>query len=114
LLTEHDLGLWVFANSVFYGAKVLQEHTFADQPRLFTPEAEEDWPATIQRNVLAVLARRERFRLVDEIRDVYGETLGRAGESHVLKALKVLAAQGQIAGRPASRDLYKFVVSRPR
>jgi three-Cys-motif partner protein len=51
LLTEHDLGLWAFANSVSYGAEALQEHTFADQPRLFLPEAEENWPGTIQRNV---------------------------------------------------------------
>jgi hypothetical protein len=104
----------VFANAVSYGAKVLQEHTFADRPRLFSPEAEENWPATIGRNVLAILARRNSFRLVDELRDVYGETLGRAGASHVLKALKHLAANGEIAGTPTSRDLYKFVVSRPR
>lgn len=114
LLTEHDLGLWVFANSVSYGAKALQEHTFANQPRLFPPEVEENWPATIQRNVLAILARRSSFRLVDEIRDVYGETLGRAGQSHVLKVLKDLAANGQIAGKPTSQQLYKFIVSRPR
>jgi three-Cys-motif partner protein len=114
LLTEHDLGLWVFANAVSYGAKVLQEHTFADRPRLFPPEVEENWPATIGRNVLAILARRGSFRVVDELRDVYGKTLGRAGQSHVLKALKDLAATGQIAGTPTSRQLYKFVVSRPR
>jgi three-Cys-motif partner protein len=114
LLTEHDLGLWVFANSVSYGAEALQEHTFADHPRLFSPEVEENWPATIQRNILALLARRASFRLVDEIGDVYGETLGRAREKHVLKALKALAAQGLVAGRPASHDLYRFVVSHQR
>jgi three-Cys-motif partner protein len=114
LLTEHDLGLWVFANAVSYGAKALQDHTFADHPRLFSPEVEENWPATIQRNVHAVLARRGSFQLVEEIGAVYGETLGRAREKHVRKALKDLAAQGQIAGRPTSNQLYKFVVSRPR
>jgi hypothetical protein len=88
---------------VSYGAKALQEHTFADRPRLFAPEVEENWPARIQRNVLAILARRGSFRLVDELGEVYGETLGRAGQSQVLTALKDLVAKGQIAGRAMIR-----------
>jgi hypothetical protein len=114
VLTEHDQGLWYFANSVSYGSEALHGHTHSVQPTLFGPGVEESWPSQIERNITELLARGRSFRLVDEITAVYGKTLGRARERHVREALKQLWEQGRTRTNPRGcRDLFNLRVLPP-
>jgi three-Cys-motif partner protein len=116
LLTRHAQGLWFFNNAVSHGAEKLHEFTFQQQLVLVPPDLEQNWRGQIERNIEALLARREGFKLEDQIQAVYGETLGLARQTHVYEAMKHLWRSGKTGTDPRgkSKDLHKLVVLRPR
>jgi three-Cys-motif partner protein len=100
LLTRRGEGLWFFNNAVSLGVEKLHEFTHAQQLVLIPPDLEQDWQGQIERNLAALLARGQPFRLCDQTIEVYGDTLGLAREKHVRKALEALHARGETPTSP--------------
>jgi three-Cys-motif partner protein len=109
LFTQSEQGLWYFHNAVSHGAAALHDFTFVHdpQPKLFMPEVGENWVGQIERNILRLLEQHRSFRLVDRMTQVYGDSLGRAREKHVRKALEHLYDRKQTGSNPRGvRELY--------
>jgi three-Cys-motif partner protein len=100
LLTRRAEGLWFFNTAVSYGAEKLHEFTHGQQLVLVPPNLEQDWQGQIERNLTALLARGQPFRLCDETIEVYGGTLGLAREMHVRDALEALHERGETPTSP--------------
>jgi three-Cys-motif partner protein len=100
LLTRRGEGLWFFNNAVSLGTEKLHEFTHAQQLVLIPPDLEQDWQGQIERNLTALLARGQPFRLCDKTIEAYGDTLGLAREKHVRKALEALHARGETPTSP--------------
>jgi len=117
LFTQNKQGLWYFANAASYGADVLHDFTFRNdpQPKLLMPEDAENWVGQIERNVRELIDRYGSFRPIDYVTEVYGNTLGRAREKHIREALNNLYQQGQTSSSPRGvQDLHSMQVSAHR
>lgn len=70
------------------------------------------WVAEIEQNLCHLLDARPQVDLVDNIREVYGATLGLAREKHVRRAWDALDDVHFAAPRPRSVKLEKAVITR--
>jgi three-Cys-motif partner protein len=115
LLSQRPEGLWFFNTAVSHGAKKLHDFTFTQQPVLIPPDLEQDWQGQLERSIKALLDRGRPFRLCDETRAVYGDTLGLAREMHVRDALEALHERGETPTSPKGvRNLDQLRVLPPR
>lgn len=64
------------------------------------------WTAAIAENISDLLAKGP-FRLPDQITDVYGSTLGAAGERHVKAAVNTLRANGTVTNTTTARTWFR-------
>lgn len=71
------------------------------------------WVQIIEANLCSLLSRGIPFRLIDEISNVYGDTLGFAREKHVRIAVKNLHAQ-QLCNDDGKRDFYNRWISQSK
>lgn len=76
--------------------------TIEDEPVVLSLEAyrtrhEPQWVTSIERNIVRLLVEHGPFVLADRVVDVYGDTLGMAGATHVRRAVRNLHDDGLLA-----------------
>ena len=110
LLTQHPQGIWFFNEAVSLARAVFREHAqpeFTLIPQLWEPD--DEWEASIEHNLRGLLSKGRPIALIDQVAEVYGDTLGFARAKHVRKALRRLHAAGWITAEPKG-DVHALVV----
>lgn len=69
-----------------------------------------EWTAAIETNLRALIAAYGEFKLTDHVVDVYGATLGAAGERHVRAAIKTLHAAGAVANTGVGKYFFREAI----
>lgn len=100
---SHPLAFWRMNEELSkWREKTLPDRSLFEQPDL--------WVQEIATNVKARLATVSSFRIMDNLGDVLGTTLGKARGPHVREALNSLESDGIVKG-PIKGDMGRFVVT---
>lgn len=113
MLTRHPQGEWFFANAASHGAQALRDYYEKEEGRLYLlpPNEMDHWTQRLERNILQLLLEQPTVQVGQHTREVYGDLLGLARETHVRSALKRLHERGMLADAPTG-DLYKYSARR--
>lgn len=74
---------------------------------------DDDWIARISGNIEAILKDGKRFKVLDRMIDVYGDTIGLARGTHIRRAIKKLHAADKTPSTGVGGSPEKLVVEPP-
>ncbi len=124
LFTRSDDGIWAFNEGVARAWVNLYTETWQPPPadtlfgpsRTAPPSPHPILGDELAAHLRAVAGSGRELIAARDIRDVFGPTLGRAGQRHLREAIKKLRADGVLAGEPPTGDLhaYRIVASKGR
>lgn len=113
LFTQHEQGLWVFNEATSLARQEFRAFCKADA-ELTLWEPEDEWIATLTRNVYRLLRSGRPIQVIQHIEAIYGSTLGFARGTHLRKALHKLDRLGALAEPPKGEFGVMVVRPNPR
>ena len=93
-----------------FGAEAVLSPPFAFDQKEYDADNRERWVSTITANLHHLLVQRSSIRLVDHVRELYGDVLGQAREMHVRAAVKALHASKTVADPGTGDDFWHRTV----
>jgi three-Cys-motif partner protein len=127
--TRSNYGLWVFGDSLAKAQKEWRAAQYAEEPddpaeagmlfgahELLNDREEAlkvQATAAIKDNLLCLIGQSARFKLVDRVRDIYGDWYGIARETWVRDAVKQLHKAGLTPSNGEGKQIRDLFVERP-